>query len=396
MATSRPKKGNWINPDVLRWARAWRGRTLEEAADKLNKTPEEIEAWESGESSPTVRQARVLAAFYGRPFLELVLPHPPNVPEPTVIPDYRMSRGERPPASDDRDVKIIQQWAETQRINALDLYEELGERPPNIPPWLFTTVGSDPEQAAAAARKALSFSLAEQTGLKRGNDSLLPAILRKKCEAVGVLTLRRPELKEFGVRGICLARFPLPVIVFTGEAPSAQAFTITHELAHILTKESGITGSRAPYRDQPVERWADHFAAAFLMPAECIETILGRPKPRAPAEEIRDEDLSRAADYFRVSPHAMLIRLVHLGWVQAAYYWEVKRPQFEEWEREHKSFARSTYYGSRYRSQYGDLYTGLVLEAWALGRITNHNAGEYLGIKNLNHLRDIRDKYGIP
>ncbi len=44
----------------------------------------------------------------------------------------------------------------------------------------------------------------------------------------------------------------------------------------------------------------------------------------------------------------------------------------------------------RYRARQGDLYTGLVLEAWANDRITNHNAGEFMGIKNMNHLEDIR------
>jgi hypothetical protein len=86
----------------------------------------------------------------------------------------------------------------------------------------------------------------------------------------------------------------------------------------------------------------------------------------------------------------MLIRLVHLGYVQAAYYWDVKKAQFDEQDKK-KRFGRTKYYGSRFRASYGDLYTGLVIEAWTSGRITNHNAAEYMGIKNLAHLNDIRN-----
>jgi hypothetical protein len=82
---------------------------------------------------------------------------------------------------------------------------------------------------------------------------------------------------------------------------------------------------------------------------------------------------------------------VHLGYVDSRYYWDVKRPQFDEEERNYSSFGIPSYYGSRYRASLGDFYTNLVIEAWSAGRITNHNAAEYMGIKNISHLFDIRD-----
>ena len=71
----------------------------------------------------------------------------------------------------------------------------------------------------------------------------------------------------------------------------------------------------------------------------------------------------------------------------------MKRPEFLQQEREFKGGGRAKYYGTRYRSAHGDLYTGLVLEAWGEGQITNHNAAEFMGIKNLRHLNDIRDDF---
>ena len=106
-----------------------------------------------------------------------------------------------------------------------------------------------------------------------------------------------------------------------------------------------------------------------------------------------DERLAELASRFRVSPHAMVIRLVHLGYINANFYWGVKKPLFDAIEAKYKSMGRPKYYGSRYRSSLGNLYTGLVIEAWNSGRITNHSAAEYMGIKNFEHLFAIRDNF---
>ena len=89
----------------------------------------------------------------------------------------------------------------------------------------------------------------------------------------------------------------------------------------------------------------------------------------------------------------MLIRLVQLKYVDEDFYWSQKRPEFLQQEQDFKGGGIPAYYGTRYRNAYGDTYTALVLDAWGNGRITNHNAAELLGIKNLAHLFDIRDNF---
>jgi Zn-dependent peptidase ImmA (M78 family) len=211
-----------------------------------------------------------------------------------------------------------------------------------------------------------------------------------------VLILRKNDLKNAAIRGICLAEFPLPVIIFRNEAPAGQAFTLAHEFAHVLIKHSAISGPRqSSYEQIPVEKWCDRFAAAFLMPRGQLVALLGGPPTRG-ADFFPDEELLRLAAMFRVSAHAMLIRLVHIGYVQAAYYWDVKKPEFDKQERSYRSFGRTRYYGQRYGSSLGEMYTGLVIEAWNGGRITSHNAAEYMGIKNLRHMYDIRENRDIP
>jgi transcriptional regulator with XRE-family HTH domain len=201
-----------FNSEVLRWAREWRQRSIDDAAKKVGARPEQIKAWESGEAVPTVRQARILADFYDRAFLEFFLPEPPDVPEPRILPDFRMHAGQAPPA-ENREVREIQRWTETQRINALDLFEELGDQPAELPGELFASLQSSPEEAAAVARRVSGFSIEEQLRLPQDEDAL-PTLLREILERLGILTFRLTELKHFGIRGICLAEFPLPVVVF--------------------------------------------------------------------------------------------------------------------------------------------------------------------------------------
>ncbi len=387
----QPTEEHWLNPDVLKWAREWRGRTLEEAAKRVKKQPDDIAAWERGDKTPTLHQARELVAFYDRHFVELMLPEPPVLPEPTSLPDYRTHRQTLPPA-EDWEFQEIQRWVETQRINALDLYEEIGETPPEFPASLFATLDDAPDVVANRAREILDFPVERQVVMTAEQARKLPDILRGLFESVGVLTLKRTDLAKFRVRGICLAEFPLPAIVFTKESPAAQAFTLVHEFAHVVLKESGVSGS-FERNGRTVERWCNQFAGAFLIPAGYVAALAG-PRPLRPATEIVDEDLKRFARTLSVSQHAMLIRLVDLCYVHPDYYWQVKRPEFDELEASFKGGGRPPYYGSRYRNTQGDLYTGLVLEAWGMDRITNHNAARFMGIKNIKHLDDIRNHFG--
>lgn len=95
-----------VNPAMLRWARAQAGKLLDEVATKFAK----ISSWENLESLPTAKQARDLANFYNRSFLEFFRNHPPALKQSEHIPDFRMIRG-APDPHDQPGLRSIQQWA---------------------------------------------------------------------------------------------------------------------------------------------------------------------------------------------------------------------------------------------------------------------------------------------
>lgn len=383
-----------FNPQVLRWAREWRGRSVEEAAQKVNVALDKVLAWEEGVAIPTVRQARTLAGFYERPFLEFFLSRIPKVAQTRLAPDFRLHKTAPDPRGD-REVQMIQDWAEGTRQSALELFAVLGDDVPTTPVEFSATLESNPEWAAGEARRLCDYPIEEQLALGSAEKGRVAKDIRHAIERLGVLVLKDSRLGKYGVRGLTLFAQPLPLIVFGTEAPAAQAFTLAHELGHIALQQSAISGPisarEARTEAERSERWCDAFAGAFLIPAAALGKMWA--PPNQPTPQISDDELSRLARMFSASRHAMLVRLVQLNYVSPAYYWDVKRSEFLRQDAEFKGGGKAPYYGTRYRSSYGDMYTALVLEAWGTGRITNHSAAELMGIKNLTHLFDIRDNF---
>ena len=392
---ARAKERAPFNRDVLRWARERVRLSFEGAAKGAGVTPSHIENWEAGSVIPTVKQARKLAGVYDLPFMELLSRERPKIKDLELVPDFRM-KPEADQPTEQYDLVLIQSEAEEVRLNAIDLFEMVGGQPPTLPENFFSDTSRNASEVAASVRKIIGMPISEQLSRKANDKDKFIAAFRNYLERVGIIVMKNSGLVNFGARGMCLFAEPLPVIIFTNEAPTAQAFTLAHELAHVVLKESAISG---PIRTAPektraktIEDWCDDFAGAFLMPADQVALEL-HPKPPQPENSIDDGRISRVANAFCVSRHAALVRLVELGYVKEDFYWKVMRPRFLEQEAAYKSGGRPKYYGSRFRSSRGDLYTGLVLEAWSNGAITNHNAGEFMGIKNLTHLEDIRTHF---
>ena len=364
---------------------------MHEAAKRAGTSPENVASWEDGDGTPTVRQGRLLAKAYDRSFLEFFRETPPPVAAIELVPDFRLHR-HVPKPDENRELKKVQRWAEGIRNSALDLYQLIGEDAPIFPAELFASIASNPEVVASAARAVSEFSLSKQVNLPASELAQLQKVIRGAIEGLGILVLRHPGLDKFGARGICLFKQPLPIIIFSSEAPAAQCFTLAHELGHVILQTSALSGPPANDRggsEAEVERWCNKFAGAFLVPAGAVAERWA--KPNKPAAAIGDDVLKQWARSFGISKHAMLIRLVDLGYVDSAFYWGSRRAQFIKEEEEFEGGGRAKYYGTRFRSQNGELYTSLVMEAWGRSLITNHNAAEFMGIKNLAHLYDIKE-----
>jgi Zn-dependent peptidase ImmA (M78 family)/transcriptional regulator with XRE-family HTH domain len=94
-------------------------------------------------------------------------------------------------------------------------------------------------------------------------------------------------------------------------------FTLPHEYAHAVAAKDALHIELRGYADDFEERFADAFAANFLMPLEAIEEALQRTDISPP--EITADEALFLASQFGVSFDAMLGRLAHFGIVEQAY-----------------------------------------------------------------------------
>ena len=380
-----------FNPDVLRWARSRADYTHKEVAEKIKATLQQVIAWENLSASPTVSQARKMAILYDRPFLEFFAKEIPDIEETKLVPDFRMQRGS-PINHENRILKDVQAWGEMQRLNAIDLFELNGETPSVVPDALKASITDNPEKVAGLARMAIAFPIEQQLRLRSQERGNLVKIIRSKLEQIGILIFKNSDLGKCKARGLCIYNEVLPIIVLSSEAPNGSTFTLCHEFAHIILRQSAVSDGiiKKQNHTNDIEIWCNRFAGAFLIPQQTLAEFIN---PNRKLSEIADEELNNLANRFAVSRHAMLVRLVELNIVEAEYYWQIKRPQFLEEEAKKPGGGPPLYYGTRYRNRNGDMYTGLVLDAWSNNRISNHNAAEFMGIKNMTHLFDIRSHF---
>jgi len=67
-----------VTPEVMKWARVKARLSVEQAAEKLDRTAEEIEQWESGTNKPSLAQARKAEKVYHIPLATFYLHEPPQ------------------------------------------------------------------------------------------------------------------------------------------------------------------------------------------------------------------------------------------------------------------------------------------------------------------------------
>lgn len=92
-----------------------------------------------------------------------------------------------------------------------------------------------------------------------------------------------------------------------------RRWTIAHEYGHFLTdrERPGVDYSRPMQRKPEIERFADSFAAAFLMPEAGVQRRFYEEIERT--GDFKVGDLCRVADFFSVSLMAMALRLEALA-----------------------------------------------------------------------------------
>lgn len=166
-----------------------------------------------------------------------------------------------------------------------------------------------------------------KSALRKANEYKVGPDLDKLVENFGLKVVGH----EFGddISGLLIFNEGEAIIAYNNSHSDVRKrFTIAHELGHFLLNHHGNgimvdTGAKKTlhhylFRDansstgeQLQEREANAFAAALLMPKELLEEKLGEYS--FDLGEETDDFIKKIATEFRVSKHAMTLRLINIG-----------------------------------------------------------------------------------
>jgi Zn-dependent peptidase ImmA (M78 family) len=279
-----------------------------------------------------------------------------------------------------------------RRENALNLMGELGIDPP--PFNHAARLSEAPEAVAGRLRVALGVKVTQQAAFSDGWEAW--NAWRSAAEELGVLVFQFPKVTLNEVRGLVFPRAPLPVVALNSKetVPEARAYTLIHELLHLMlfnaNEESTALRDRRPDAEwSRIERFVEIASSHTLVPEDWLERELATQSSGAQRWTV---PLIRSlARRFRITPSAVAARLrsSRRMSVQAYEAWR------DEWDRYVATLgpARSgpSSPAQKTLGRSGRPFAQLVLQALGSNRITSVDAARYLDLR-YHHFDELRER----
>lgn len=302
--------------DLARRLREKRERlslTQERVAQTLGVPRELISYWENGTRIPNLKQLHTLGVIYRASPAQLLGEESDDEAERHVM--LRGIDGERGLLAIRQWLGFLDSWAE--------LLEDLGlELPgPGKPPRQL-----DERETVTDVRRASSLAEKVRDHYKLGQDAMpdLYALLDERGYLVTKANLGPIGQGHDGISGAFFnhPRLGFSILVNADTSPGRQAFTLAHEFSHSLYHHA-IGGIICRYNhNDPVERFADAFAANFLVPGKELRRLAKGELVRGDKGELAPSDALSLAAYFGVSYAMILVRLRREGLINFDQYAE--------------------------------------------------------------------------
>lgn len=371
-----------VKPGLLVWARESMHFTVETAAHKIGISTERLVEWEAGHSAPTIAQLRKAAEVYKRPLAVFYLAEPPKKFD--ALRDFRrLPAAAKPVQSPDLSLAI--RLARSQRELLLEVAADSGIELPGIDADLRRWRDS-PREFAEGARKMLGVSLGSQYSWRQPYEALNNWV--SALEGAGVLVFQTGEIELGEARGFAIYERPLPIIVVNAkDSPRGRVFTLLHEWAHILLRQSPLCDLHedgSPSTDESrMEVFCNEVAGSILVPSAALRTEVealdwGSGNPS-------ESDIEMLASRFSVSREVVVRRLLATGRVPPGFY-QTKRDQYLAAYRRESQPAGGFVPPATIRVRdLGKLYVRTMVTAYHQEAITSADLSNYLGMK-LKHL----------
>lgn len=376
-----------LSAEMLEWLANRSGKSTPEMLLKHPKWA----AWLSGETHPTLEQAKQLARAAGVPFGYLLLEHPPQLKLP--VSDFRegIDADLAEPSSDL--LAVVH-----QSILRQDWYRDFAADH-GLPEVGVVGTGADrePEEVAAQMRRHLDFEVEQ----RRGTWSEVRKHLLRAFEGLGGLTVatsmvennthRMLSADEF--RGFSLVDRLAPLVfVNTNQTLNGQIFTLGHEFAHIWLGRGGV-GLEDPKREPSnrIEAWCNAAASQFLVPPgdlrERFSELLDRPLT---------EQLEALAAKYRCGTLVVLQALRRHGvrrFDDFDHTYDAELLRLTELSREKVGHGGNHYANQPFRV--GERFSRAIISEALAGRTPLSEALRLTSLKSLSSLDTYADRLGV-
>ncbi|MBT4836509.1 MAG: ImmA/IrrE family metallo-endopeptidase [Methylococcales bacterium] len=293
-----------INPTRLQWCMNASELDIGTLSKSLHIAEKTLELVMANKTVLSVNQLERIATFFKRSLLFFLDPN--EVQEEQIYsPQFRTINNQKLIRS--TKLRALIERIEKHRQVYIGLLEDLDESSPSD--WMpeFTLTTKNIKQASAKVRQWLNLPV------KYGFDDLRQAVENKGVMVVvsngynGQWQIDKNE----PVRGFSLYYEILPIVVIKKqESKGAQAFTLMHELAHLLLhKESAIDDEKDFHRYQGKEKDANEFAGNLLIPDDFLSQINTGHLLNLDVAEY-DNYLANFKSQWCVSVEAILVRLL--------------------------------------------------------------------------------------
>ncbi|NOX81617.1 MAG: ImmA/IrrE family metallo-endopeptidase [Alphaproteobacteria bacterium] len=356
-----------VTRSVLTWARTRAGYSFKDLEGDFKK----IASWESPEGTfPTYPQLERLADKLKVPVAVFFFPEPPDIPP--IEETFRTLGPDQIDMIPPR-VRLLLRKARAFQMSLAELTN--GHNPAGriITRDLAFDAKGSVSAMAKKAREYIGISLEEQ--MSWGDPDIALKHWRRALLDVGVYVFK-DKFRQEDYSGFSLYDDEFPIIyVNNTTAKTRQAFTLFHELAHLIFHTSGIDTltddyiNTLPKDNKQIEIACNRFAARFLVPEDAFQNAFSGSAPSA-------ETAEELADLFNVSREFIFRKFLDQGLISQTVY----KAAAKRWADQKKTGTGGDWYRNTI-AYLGQEYIDLAFSQYHQNRIDESQLADYLDVK---------------
>jgi len=375
-----------INPNRLQWCM----NTIEVDLDRLSLevhiAKQTLEQVMENQAALSVNQLEKLANYFKRSLLFFLDPNEASE-EQIYTPQFRTINNQKPISSPK--LRAFIERVEKQREVYIGLMEDLEE--PLNKDWNYNIKWNikNIKSVSAKARQWLDISESDNFDA-----------MRQAVESKGIMVIVSNGYngkwqidKDNPVRGFSLYYDIVPVIVVKKQlSKGAQAFTLMHELAHLLLHKESVIDDEEDFNSyQGMEKEANEFASNLLIPDRFLNEI---NVDKLLYIEIAEYD-NYLSDYKKrwcVSGEAILVRLLINNLISQQHYQSYKNFKSQQAVRDTQKEADRiprTYRHREPMNVFGKPFVYAVFDSLHNRNITLAKASTYLDDLKISDVRQL-------